>query len=247
MKNIKSIVALSLLTSTILFAGCCGNVCPKDKIAECCGECPKNQTTTMAQNTPYTKKYTNKDYYKDGVFQADVAYKAYGDMLNHYGYELTDFIKDNLWITDFNLGDFENVGMAGFFWVNDADANYFGHEIFLLPSQMIVEHKHMPTEFAAKMESWVVKNGFCYNFGIGEASVNAPATPESQKGHILSKSFISQNVNEIVHLKEIETPHFLMAGPNGAIVLELASYHDGSGLRFTNPNAVFTSSMVNDL
>ena len=237
MKNTKSIIALLIITTSMLFAGGCGNICQN------------NQTqTTMIQNTPYTKKYTNKDYYKDGVFQADVAYKAYSEMLEHYGYKLTDFIKDNLWITDFSLGDFENVGMAGFFWVNDAKANYFGHEIFLLPNQMIVEHKHVPTEFAAKMESWVVKSGFCYNYSvIGEETPNAPTLPESQKGHVLSKSFIGQNVNEVVTLKEIESPHFLMAGPGGAVVLELASYHDGSGLRFTNPSTIFTFTMVNDI
>lgn len=238
MKNIKSIVALSLISTTMLFAGCCGNVCEENQT---------NTETTMTQDVPYTKKYTNKDYYKDGVFQPDVAYKAYGEMLDHYGYVLTDYIKDNLWITDFSLGDFENVGMAGFFWVNDPKANYFGHEIFLLPNQMIVEHKHVPTEFEAKMESWVVKNGFCYNFGIGEESPNAPVLPESQKDKILSKAFSIQNVNEVEHLKGMETSHFLMAGPSGAVVMEFASYHDGTGLRFTNPETVFAFTMVSDL
>jgi hypothetical protein len=46
-----------------------------------------------------------------------------------------------------------------------------------------------------------------------------------------------QNVGDIIHLKKIETFHFLKAGPEGAIVSEWASYHDGKGLRFTNPKA----------
>ncbi len=57
-------------------------------------------------------------------------------------------------VTDFNLGDFENVGMAGIFWVNDPEYKYLGHEIYLLPGQMIAEHKHVVTEYPAKFESW---------------------------------------------------------------------------------------------
>ena len=32
-------------------------------------------------------------------------------------------------LTDFGLGDFANVGMAGIFWVNDAENGYFAHGI----------------------------------------------------------------------------------------------------------------------
>jgi len=38
-------------------------------------------------------------------------------------------------------------------------------------------------------------------------------------------------------LNRLEAPHFMMAGPQGAIVTEYASYHSGDGLRFTNPKA----------
>mgnify|MGYP003098103607 CR=1 FL=1 len=94
-----------------------------------------NITKNMEQAV-YTKKFTNKDFYKDGKFQGDVALKAYEDMLSFYGIQLSDFMRKNLWITDFELGDFEHVGMAGFFWVNDAEHGYFAHEIYLLPGQI---------------------------------------------------------------------------------------------------------------
>jgi hypothetical protein len=38
-------------------------------------------------------------------------------------------------------------------------------------------------------------------------------------------------------LKQLTTFHFLMAGPEGAIVSEWATYHDNAGLRFTNAKA----------
>ena len=120
----------------------------------------------MAQ-TPYKKKYTNADYYTDGKFNEDVAKKAFLDMFEHYGIPFTPFLEENFWVNDFGLGDFEHVGMGGVFWINNPDFRYFGHEIYLLPNQMIVEHYHVPSAFPAKHESWQVRNGWVYNFGIG--------------------------------------------------------------------------------
>jgi D-lyxose ketol-isomerase len=193
----------------------------------------------MKEKAPYQKKYTNADFYKDGKLDPEIALKAYLDMLEHYGVPYSDFVKNNLWITDFNLGDFENVGMAGLFWVNDPVHYYFGHEIYLLPGQMIVEHKHVATEFPAKFESWQVRHGWTYNYSVGETSPNGPKLPESQKEFITVSHFKKQLVDEVIHLAEIESPHFLFAGPEGVIVTEFASFHDGNGLRFTNPNVEF--------
>ena len=33
--------------------------------------------------------------------------------------------------------------------------------------------------------------------------------------------------------------HFMLAGPEGAIVTEYATFHDNDGLRFTNPDVKF--------
>jgi hypothetical protein len=186
----------------------------------------------------YVKKYTNADFYTNGQFNEEVAFKAFKDMFEFYGEPFTPLMEKDMWVTDFGLGDFENTGMGGIFWVNDSVHNYFAHEIYLLPDQMIAEHAHFPTAFPAKFESWMVRKGMCYNFSeLGDATPNAPALPESQKASIISKNFVEQHTGEVVHLKKSETFHFLRAGSEGAIVSEWASYHDGAGLRFTNPKA----------
>ena len=197
------------------------------------------QENTMKAKEPYAKKYTNADFYKDGKLDAEIALKAYLDMLDHYGVPYSDFLKENLWITDFSLGDFENVGMAGIFWVNDPDGRYLGHEIYLLPGQMIVEHKHIETDYPAKMESWQIRHGWAYNYSIGDPTPNPPQLPASQNGYITVSHFKKQQVDEVIHLVELESPHFLLAGPEGSVISEYASYHDGNGLRFTNPNVEF--------
>lgn len=195
----------------------------------------KNRKTVETEKL-YKKKYTNADFYTDGVFNKDIALKAYLDMFQFYGIPYTDMMKKEMWVTDFGLGDFENVGMAGIFWINDAEHNYFGHEIYLLPNQMIVEHAHVPTSgHPAKAESWLVRNGSCYNFSVGEATPNGPKLPESQKNYITAKHYSTMKVGDIESLGKLESKHFLLAGNQGLVVTEFASYHDGNGLRFTNP------------
>ena len=189
------------------------------------------------QLKPYTKKYTNADYYTDGVFNQDVAKKAFLDMFEHYGISFTPFLEENFWVNDFGLGDFENTGMGGVFWINNSEHRYFGHEIYLLPGQMIAEHYHVPSAYPAKHESWHVRNGWVYNFGIGEPTPNPPALPESQKEFITAQNFQIMRVGDISSLQVLESRHFLMAGDEGAVVTEYGTFHDNDGLRFTNPKA----------
>lgn len=194
--------------------------------------------TKTEVETMYQKKYTNADFYKDGVFQPEVAKKAYYEMFEFYGYPVTELIEKEAWYTDFGVGDFEHCGMGGIFWVNDSTDGYFAHDIYLLPGQMIPEHSHVATKFPAKMESWMVRNGMCYNFTeIGEPAPNAPVIPESMRATTVSKNFKEQHVGEVIHLAKKGSWHFLYAGDQGAIVHEFANYHDNAGLRFTHPTA----------
>jgi D-lyxose ketol-isomerase len=80
-------------------------------------------------------KHKNEDFYKDGKFQVDKAKQAYFDMMAAYGYPVPESLRTNMWATDFGLGDFVNVGMAGIFWVNFQETGYFAHEIYLLPGR----------------------------------------------------------------------------------------------------------------
>ena len=213
--------------------GQCTEQCGND----CKNECNNNANCKINKEMKYSKKYTNADFYKDGKFQQDVAMEAMKDMFAFYGVPFTELMAKDMWVTDFGLGDFENVGMGGIFWVNDPEYGYFAHAIYLLPGQMIPEHAHVKTKFPAKHESWMVEKGWVYNFSeVGDETPNAPAIPATH-GAIKSKNFVVQNVGDVLRLKKLETFHFMMAGPEGAIVDEWACYHDNDGLRFTNTKA----------
>lgn len=199
-KITKSVTLGALLFSMVACTGktsstestCCGDS------AQCTTEC--NQSNNKKEMT-YSKKYTNADFYKDGKFQQDVAMEAMKDMFAFYDVPFTDLMAKEMWVTDFGLGDFENVGMGGIFWVNDVEHGYFAHAIYLLPGQMIPEHAHVKTEYPAKHESWMVNKGWAYNFSeVGEETPDAPAIPATH-GAVKSKNFVVQKVGEVLPLK----------------------------------------------
>ena len=196
--------------------------------------------TAAEKSAPAVKTYTNADFYDAaGEFQADKVKEAYFDMFRRFGYPISENLQKNMWVLDFHLGDFAHVGMAGIFWLNRQDYCYFGHEIYLLPGQMIPEHKHLATDKGpAKMESWQPRRGMIYTFGEGEA------TPEllskisaSQRDIVNSRHGAALRLDEVADLNRREAWHFMVAGPEGALVTEYGTFHDMDGLRFSNPKA----------
>ncbi|MGM0489650.1 MAG: hypothetical protein ACQESR_23190 [Planctomycetota bacterium] len=189
---------------------------------------------------PPVKTYRSNDFYAaDGSFLEDKARQAYYEMFQRFGYPISDRVRKEMWILDFGLGDFARVGMAGIFWLNRQDSNYFGHEIYLLPGQMIAEHKHVATENGdAKMESWQPRHGMIYTFGEGESTPEYfERIPPSQRDLVKSRRCQPLGIDEVGHLNRLTAWHFMVAGPKGALVTEYGTFHDMDGLRFSNPKA----------
>jgi D-lyxose ketol-isomerase len=218
-------LAITLVGATAMF---CANSLAKDNPAQ----------TVKKIKLP---KYKNEDFYKDGKFQVEKAKQAYFDMMAAHGYAVPDSLRTNMWATDFGLGDFVNVGMAGIFWVNFQETGYFAHEIYLLPGQMIVEHGHEATaKGKAKMESWHVRHGSIYTLGEEGGPIPPEVKlPKSQQQFITVTKCYQMNVGDIRTLNRVGAKHFMMGGSEGAIVSEYASFHDNDGLRFTNPQVKF--------
>ena len=124
------------------------------------------------------KAYKTEEFYKDdGSFDEKAAKKAYYEMMEYYSYPIPDRLRtEDFWTLEFGLGEFLEVGMAGILWLNNKEHNYLGHEIFLLPGQMIPEHWHVETEEAeAKKEGWHVRHGWAYMYGEGEPTTGVDA------------------------------------------------------------------------
>ncbi len=183
----------------------------------------------------------NKDFYKaDGTFDAAAAKEAYYDMMRRFNYPIVDRLQgEEFWAVDFGLGKFTEVGMAGIFWLNVKEHDFFGHEIYLLPGQMIPEHRHLKTEDARpKMEGWHTRHGFVWTYGEGEPNPgDVERIPPSHRDIAKARRALKLMPGEVTWLPEAEQWHSMLAGPEGAIVTEYASYHDNAALRFTIPNA----------
>ncbi len=202
------------------------------------------KATVTKKSEEYTmKKYTNADFYKDGVFQETVAFQAYYEMFERMNYALADSLRanPNFWVADFGLGDFEHCGMGGIFFFNDKEYRYFGHDIYLLPGQMIPEHRHVAAEgLPAKHEAWQVRNGSIFNFSEGGDPNDPQALALIAQSQLDAKAINCYNfkymqVGDQDRLGKLEAPHFMIGGSEGAIVTEYACYHSMDGLKFTNP------------
>ena len=185
------------------------------------------------------KQYKNEDFYKaDGSFDADKAKQAYYAMMTYHNYPIVPRLRgEEFWAVDFGLGQFTEVGMAGIFWVNNLEGNYFGHEIYLLPGQMIPEHSHKRTPQAGpKMEAWQVRHGSVRIYSTGEPTPGVTERiPPIHRDIAAARTEKELLPGEIGMLNEAQAMHWMLGGPEGGIVTEYATYHDGDGLRFTHP------------
>ncbi len=188
--------------------------------------------------------FTNSDFYdSQGKFSEQAARKAYMDLFRYFRYPVNETLRKNLFVTDFALGRFTEVGLGCCVWVNDKQGNYTSQEVFLLPDQMIPEHWHVAIEaekIGAKMESWHVRYGKTFTFGEGEATPDPAVKIHEQEAKFVTvmhqKSLAPGEVTGIVRPEE---KHWQQAGPEGCILTETSTFHSGAAVKFTNPAIKF--------
>ena len=203
---------------------------------------------------PKLKIYKNEHFYDaEGKLDAAKAKAAYIELMKFHKFPIYPaFETDELWSLDFALGKFTEVGMGGIFYINDERDDYLLHDIWLLPGQSIPEHYHIKLDpvaaaegveakpgVAAKMEAWLVRYGSAHFFAeAGEPTDDcAGLIPPSHKECTKVKNVVFKEAGGVVKLEVAESRHFMKAGPEGAIVTEVATYHSMDALRFSHPDA----------
>ena len=217
-----------------------------------------------------SKALASKAFYKaDGAFNPEVAKKAYLDMLKAFHCPIYDVLKtDQFWTCDFQQRDFAKLGMGGIFWINESNTyggsgakaykgkykdqrfGYLGHEIYLLPGQMLPEHSHIggPKDHAPKMEAWQVRYGTVTFFGEykGDDEIAIAKMPAKDRPWgcgqkwFKSKYAATRKAGQMYKLGDPESWHFQRAGAQGAIVTEYATFHNH--VHFSKPGLEFASS-----
>ena len=211
-------------------------------------------------------------FYNGGAFVPEKALQAYFDMMERFRYPIPDILKtDAFWVCDFLQRDFALLGMGGIFWTNekgtygengtgaykgefrDRNFGYLGHEIYLLPGQMLPEHRHIggAEGYGPKMEAWQVRYGevqfFGEHKGAGDETLISDMPKAEQPWGFGEDWFKSRYVTKrtaksgkLYSLEDPETWHSQRAGAEGAIVTEYATYHNH--VTFSKPGMEFDSS-----
>lgn len=185
-------------------------------------------------------KWKNEDFC-DAEGKLDVAKtkEAYYTLMEFHGFPILPMLKtDELWVLDFALGNFMEVGMAGVFYVNNEKDNYLLHDIWLLPGQQIPEHYHIKLDTVGpKMEAWLVRHGAADFYAEGEPTPGIDEKiPPLHRKIAKARTMVSKKPGGVVIQPIPESRHWMQAGPEGAIVTEVATYHSMDALKFTHPD-----------
>ncbi len=187
-------------------------------------------------------KFRKEDFYKNGAFDVEAGRDAIIELMNYHNYPVFKGAREKLWVSDYGIGDFLNLGLAANMFMNNEEHRYMSMDLFLLPNQMLPEHYHLKTEKnPAKLEGWVVRHGESWIVGEGPETPGLKAKiPASQK-KAGATVFCAQLVKPggFAQLNRATARHWQLAGPEGAIITETANVHDDSGVRHTNPELVF--------
>lgn len=188
-------------------------------------------------------QFHNEHFYREGKFQEEAAKNAYFDLCHYFGYPRYETVRRNLFVTDFGLGRFTEVGLGAVVWMNEKQANYASLEVFLLPHQVIPEHWHVAIEaegVAPKMESWTVRYGATFAYGEGEPTSRLSITlPEKEKPFLTVMHETPLRPGEVTGIRKPLEKHWQQAGPEGCILTETSTYHTPAAVRFTNPAIKF--------
>jgi D-lyxose ketol-isomerase len=243
-----------LITCALMCAACCQKekssakgCCQKEKTSagDCCkkkktageGCCQKEKASNEGCCKKGTLTFDNADFYTaDGKFNEEAGKDAILRLMKYYKYPVTDKTRSQLWVSDYGTGRFTEVGLAAIMYANDTKDRYMLQDMFLLPNQMLPEHWHEKPEndLPAKMEGWLVRNGMSYIVGEGEdnlASFPEIKIPASHTGGVTVKNAVKTLPGEFVPLAKVFSHHWQIAGPQGAIITEVANVHDGDAVR----------------
>ncbi|MCX7825463.1 MAG: hypothetical protein N2689_07880 [Verrucomicrobiae bacterium] len=214
---------MNLVTSQTLRALCAGATLPAILWLVACGA---HGEKTVKINMD------NAHYYTDGKFDMEKARDAVVALMKYHGYPIYPGIREKLWITDYGLGRFAEVGLAAVMWNNNEKDRYMLMDIFLMPNQMLPEHWHEAAKGnPSKLEGWLVRHGLSHIVGEGEPNLTVKVPAIHNGGKVTVEHEVVAKPGDFVPLNREGAHHWQMAGPEGAIITEVANVHTDAGVR----------------
>ena len=183
-------------------------------------------------------KFDNACFYdKDGKFSEEKAKDAYVAVMKYHGYPVYKGIRQKLWVTDYGTGQFSKLGLGAVIWVNNEEHRYMLMDIYLLPGQMLPEHWHEKSaKNPAKLEGWLIRHGLSHVVGEGEANLSPQIViPKCHmNGTVTVKHATICGPGDFAPLNRATARHWQYAGPEGAIITEVANVHTNEAVRHSD-------------
>ncbi len=186
-------------------------------------------------------QFDNSYFYDSaGKFQVEKAKDAYIALMRYHGYPVYKEMREKLWVTDYGLGQFARLGLGARMWVNNETDHYMLMDVYLLPGQMLPEHWHeKPAANLQKMEGWLVRYGLSHIVGEGEPNLGPDVVVPKvhMGGEVTTKHDVAAGPGDFVPLGRLGSRHWQLAGPEGAIITEVANVHANDAVRHSDEKA----------
>jgi len=183
-------------------------------------------------------QFDNASFYgADGKFDVEKGKDAIMALMKHHGYPVFPGMREKIWVSDYGTGQFTKLGLAAYLFMNNEDDNYMLMDLFLLPGQMLPEHWHLNGEKnPAKREGWLVRWGLSHIVGAGEANLGKDVVVPNchMNGETTTKHEVVAGPGTFVPLAKVYTRHWQLAGPEGAIITEVANVHTNDAVRHSD-------------
>lgn len=183
-------------------------------------------------------RFDNASFYgPDGEFNEEKAKDAYIALMTYHGYPVYKNMREEIWVSDYGTGRFAELGLGARMWVNNETDRYMLMDIYLLPNQMLPEHWHLKGETnPAKMEGWLIRHGLSHVVGEGEPNLGKEVViPKCHMdGTATTEHATVCGPGDFAPLNRVGARHWQFAGPEGAIITEVANVHTNEAVRHSD-------------
>jgi len=177
-------------------------------------------------------------YDASGRFLPERAKDAYIALMRYHGYPVYKGMRENLWVSDYGTRQFTKLGLGARAWVNNEEHRYMLMDLFLLPHQMLPEHWHeRDAKNPQKMEGWLIRYGLSHVVGEGEPTLSPEVVVPKchMNGQVTVRRAVVAGPGDFVPLDREGARHWQLAGPQGAILTEVANVHTDRAVRHSDP------------
>jgi len=176
--------------------------------------------------------------------QVRAAQARAAEMIRSAGVVIAPHEVEAIAVADFGLGNLEQEGAQILTFVSTE--RVAAKVIILFPGQTLPEHRHPPVGAdPGKEESLRVIRGTFYCGLPGEGPLGGATLPKEHEAYYTGRRVVVMGPADQITLAP-GVPHWMQAGPEGAVLYSFSSFARDGLDTFTNPEVVRQTVIVED-